>query len=356
MEDSETDKTERATPYKLERSREKGIVARGLDLGFMASLLAFFCYFWIARGEIAGAVAHAAREALVGGPDLADGALIPASAALISEALVPLILLFAVLFGVVLLVEIVQTGMVFSGEPFGPDFTRLNPVNGFKRVFSLRAFVEALKNILKLAVYATLGYLIVTASLKSEQLLVSDARSLFAMIQESALRLLALFLLGAVFFAVLDQIIVRNMFARRMRMSRRELRRELREREGEPRLKNKRRQLHRELARSSQSLRNLRKADVLVTNPEHIAVALQYDSKTMVAPAIVSIGVNHFAQRLKGLAFLYNVPIVENRALAQALVRKATLNGTIPAECFRPVADIYNTLRARLRKTEESHV
>jgi flagellar biosynthetic protein FlhB len=160
---------------------------------------------------------------------------------------------------------------------------------------------------------------------------------------------MSVFALGAIFFAVLDQIIVRGTFLKRMRMSRRELRREARDREGEPRLRQKRKQLHRELTKSRQSLRSLHKADVLITNPQHIALALHYDPKTMPAPKVVSVGLNHFAQRLKRLAFLYNIPIVENRALAQALYRKAALNGTIPPECFRPVADIYNAIRERKR-------
>jgi flagellar biosynthetic protein FlhB len=130
-----------------------------------------------------------------------------------------------------------------------------------------------------------------------------------------------------------------------MRMSRREVRRELRDREGEPRLKQKRKQMHAEFVRLAQSVRNIRKADVLIVNPQHLAVALQYDPRTMTAPRVVSLGTGHLALRLKRLAFLYGVPTVENRPLAWAIYRKGALNMPIPEPCYRPVADIYNRIR-----------
>jgi flagellar biosynthetic protein FlhB len=352
MEEGEKDKTEQATPYKLDKARRKGVVARGVDLGFMTGSAALFCYLWIAGPHLGQLFARVAREAWLGGPDLADGnrTLLYAAASLASLVVPAVVLLMAIIFASVLLLELIQTGFVFSAEPFGPDFSRLNPANGLKRVFSLRAAIETGKNILKLVVYATTAVLVARYALRSEAGGISDATSLSAAMERTALILLAAFVLGAMFFAVLDQLIVRNIFRRNMRMSRRELRREAREREGEPRLKQKRKQLHRELAKTSQSLRNLRKADVLISNPDHLAVALRYEPGTMLAPTVVSMGKNHLAQRLKRIAFLYGIPIVEDRALAQRLFRTTALNHAIPQDCYRPVADIYNAIRARLQK------
>jgi flagellar biosynthetic protein FlhB len=352
MEEIESDKTEQATPFKLDRSRRKGVVARGTDLGFLVGISTLLTYARIEGPLLIEAISRMARASWVEGPQLADGhyALLAASASLISMLIRPLLLFFAIVFSAVLLFEFVQTGVVFSAQPLKPDFTRLNPANGFKRVFSLRALIEAGKSILKILVYSTIGILIIRGAAEYGTATVSDARSLVAELRSDALRLLSAIVLGAILFAVIDQIIVRNMFTKKMRMSRRELRRETRDREGEPRLKQRRKQLHRELAKASQSLRGLRKADVLVTNPQHIAIALRYDHKAMVAPMYVSIGVNHLAQRMKRLAFLYSIPVVENRLLAQMLYRKAALNGAIPQECYRPVADIYNSMRARKEK------
>ena len=351
MDDNDTDKTEQATPFKLDRSRKKGVVARGTDLGFLAGLAAAFAYFSIAGPQMSNALVKAARVSWIAGPALADGrsALVSVIAADLSMVARPVLLLMASLFACVLLVEFLQVGAVFSAQPLMPDFSRLSPANGFKRVFSLRALIETGKSLLKMAVYTSLAVMFVVGVIRSVGGTIPDGRELLLELRRDALRLLAIFVLTAMFFAALDQIIARTQFAQRMRMSRRELRREMRDREGEPRLKQRRRQLHRELAKATKSLRNLKKADVLITNPEHIAMALRYEPKSMLAPTVVSVGINHVAQRMKRMAFFYSIPIIQNRRLAQTLYRKASLNSVIPQECYQPVADIYNALRTRSR-------
>ncbi len=346
MEENELDKSELPTPFKLDRARKKGVVARGHDLGFFAGQMAFLGFLAIAGPRLGAAIAHIGREAFVGGPMLAEGrgAVLTAGLSLLALGARPLLLFAGLAFLGVLLLELVQTGFVFSMEPLKPEFNRLNPAIGFKRIFSLRALIETLKNIFKLVVYSAVAFVAIRMTLRDLGT-VAEARTLSGHMQTAAMRTLAAFAAAAAFFALLDQVLVRNFFTRRMRMSRRELRRELREREGEPRLKQKRKQLHREFTRTSQSLRNVRKADVLITNPQHLAVGLSYDARSMVAPTVVAVGVNQVAQRLKRLAFLYNIPIVQNPSLAQVLYRRTSLYGTIPDICYRAVADIYNGIR-----------
>jgi len=354
MEENELDKSEQPTPFKLARARRKGAVARGVDLGFFTGLAAFLAYMWIAGPRLAQTIEIAVHDALTMSSDLAAGpyAVLAVAARLFAQA-VPLMGLMAVtIFLFVLLFEIVQTGIVFSAEPLKPDFNRLNPVNGLKRIFTFRLLIETLKNVLKLCLYTVAAYIVVRGVLASDIGSITDASSLSALMAHSAFKLLAVFVLLAAFFAVLDQLIVRRDFLKKMRMSRRELRREAREREGEPRLKQKRKQLHAQFVKMSQSLRNMRKADVLITNPQHIAVALHYDRRTMLAPEIVSLGTNHFAQRLRRLAFIYGIPVIENRILARELFRKSGLNQSIPQHCFEPVAEIYNTIRRKSVKRD----
>jgi flagellar biosynthetic protein FlhB len=347
MEDSEQSKSEEATPFKLMRARRKGTVARGTDLGFLTSLAAFFGFAWIIGPQLGHTVARSIQVALIGGSQVTDGsAVLFQTAIALFRAVVPFILLLAgAVFATVLLFELVQTGIVFSGEALRPDFSRLNPARGLKRVFSLRILIETGKQIVKLCTYAAVGYFIIRGAISSDIGLVTDGARLAATLIRLLFRLLSFFLLLAVVFAGIDQLIVRRDFLKRMRMSRRELRQELRDREGEPRLKQKRKQMHAEFAKASQSLRNIRKADVLITNPSHLAVALRYDRACMLAPTVVSLGANQFAQRLKRLAFLYGVPIIENRALARELYRHARLLAPIPEESFAPVAAIYNAVR-----------
>jgi flagellar biosynthetic protein FlhB len=349
MEDSEQDKSEQPTPFKLTRGREKGTVARGNDLGFLTGLAAFLGFVWIAGPGAAGELTHAVRGALISGPSLAGGpsAVFAVVVLLFGSVLRPLAFMAGTIFLVVLLFEIVQTGPVFSAQPLKPDFTRLNPAKGLKRVFSVRLLVETGKNILKLCVYTTVGFLLIRSAVRTDIGALTDGRAVLAAMAGLGFRLLASFTVIALGFAVLDQLIVRRDFLKKMRMSRREVRREAREREGEPRLKQKRKQLHAEFVKASQSLRNMKGADVLIVNPQHIALALRYDRRTMQAPMVVSIGTNQFAQRLKRLAFIYGIPVVQNRILARELFAKSLLNKQIPEHCFRPVADIYNAMRQK---------
>ncbi len=349
MSDAEQNKSEQATPYKLQRAREKGSVARGADLGYLTALTTFAGYVWISGPSLTEQIGLSARRALVAAPNVlsSPNEILAVTGEVLLSLVRPLVLLAGLIFAIVLAVEIVQTGFVFSAEPLRPDFSRLSPAKGFKRIFSLRILIETGKNILKLVVYGALAVLVVRFAQAAQVGAIVDADGLAAALRGTGLRLLAFFVAGAVVFAILDQLIVRGDFGRRMRMSRREIRREARDREGEPRMKQRRRRLHRDFAKLSQSLRNIRGADVLITNPVHYAVALRYDPKTMSAPRVVSQGANQFALRLKKLAFVYGLVIIENRALAQALYQGCELNHPIPDALFRPVADIYLSIRER---------
>jgi flagellar biosynthetic protein FlhB len=346
MADEDKDKSEKASSYKLRKAREKGTVARGTDLGLVTSLAAAAGFLWISGDALGGAMSEAISRSLVGGPLLASGAgaLLGTIPAIFARSVHLLSLMLGAMFLLVLLFELIQTGVVVSSEPLKPDFARLNPARGLKRVFSLRQLFETGKNIFKLAVYTTVSWLSIRGAFETAAVAGGNGVMLGAMLAKAGFRLIAALLGVALIFAVLDQIIVRWDFAKRMRMSRRDVRREHRDREGDPRLKQKRKALHAEFVKVSQSMRGLRGADVLITNPQHIALALRYDAKVMSAPVVVSMGTNRVAERLKRLAFLYGVTVIENRPLARELLRHAALNRTIPDHCFQPVADIYNRM------------
>jgi flagellar biosynthetic protein FlhB len=147
-------------------------------------------------------------------------------------------------------------------------------------------------------------------------------------------------------FAAIDQILVRRLFLKQMRMSRREVRRELRDREGEPRIKQRRRQLHAQFAKAAESLRGVPGADVVVTNPTHVAVALKYDNATMEAPVVVAKGAHEFAARIRRTAFVHGVLTIEDKPLARALYAACAAGDPIPEAHYGRVAQIYRKLRA----------
>lgn len=355
MSESELDKSEQPTQFKLRQARRKGMVARGMDLGFMVGLVVLLLYARVAGEAFVVGLTRGARDVWISGPHIQDAAaLFAVTSALLGHITRPLAFLFAALFVAVLVFEVVQTGVVFSVKPLQPDFSRLNLAKGLKRIFSMRMLFETAKNLLKFVSYVTVALFVIRSALRGDIGSVVDGRSLAVFLALVSGRILLGFVLVAMAFAALDQILSRRLFLKTMRMSRREVKREVRDREGDPRLKQKRRHLHAEFVKTSQSIRNLPGADVLVTNPQHIAVALRYDSTTMPAPKIISVGTNQVAQRLKRLAITYGIPIVPNRELARALYRTGSIDRFVGEENFVPVASIYNELRRNRMPREKS--
>lgn len=352
MENTEQNRSEKPTPFKLKKARERGSVARSMDLSFLTGSFALLAYLWIGGDALWVQISRAAERALVAAPNVSASGheIMIVTAGVLTSMFRPLAFLCATTFLVVGLFEVAQTGFVFSTQPLKPDFSKLSPAKGFKRVFSVRTLIETAKTLLKLAVYAALVAIVLRIAWAVEGPAATDAGRLVQAMGHMGLRLLTFFVGAALVFALLDQWLVRREFLKQMRMSRRELRRESRDREGEPRIKQRRRQLHGEFVKMSQSLRNLRGADVLLTNPTHFAVALRYDPSSMEAPIVVSLGAHQFAQRLKALAFSYGVPIVPDPPLARALYRGCQLRQAVPAEYYGPVSRIYMTLRERQRE------
>lgn len=343
MEETELDKSEEATPFKLKRAREKGAVARSMDLGFFAAIAAALGFLWIGGTELAFSIARASGQAFAAAPLLVDGQsmLVAVIGRVFSPVVFPLMAFAGSLFAIALVLDFLQVGPVFSVTPLKPDFGRINPAKGLKRLFSWRMAIEAFKALFKLAVYSTIAWLVIGGTIDTGGQAISDGARLAGVILSATLRLMMFCAIAALGFAALDQIFVRREFAKKMRMSRRELKREYRDREGEPRMKQARKQLHAEFSKIAKSLRDVKGADIIITNPEHFAVALRYDANKMLAPKIVSRGAGGMAQRIKRIAFTFGVITVREPALARQLFYKGRLSSEIPDDFYQPVADLY---------------
>lgn len=347
MDETEQNKTEEATPHKLKRAREKGNVARGVDLGFFASLCGFMGFAAFAGAGAFETLKRSMQLMLSGVGGAHEPAFALALTSFSSPVFAQLGWLCATLAGAVFLFEFIQVrGIVFSTQPLKPDFNRLNPAKGLKRLFSVRMLKETAKNVLKLLTYGAAAYFSVAGFIEEHARLNPDPQTLALLLGESAFSLIFAFTLVALVFAALDQAIARRAFQKQMRMSRSELTREFKEREGEPRLKRRRQKLHAEFARQTKAIANLKGADVLIVNPIHYAVALAYAPATMKAPTVKAKGRNRFALMLKEKARRLNIAIIEDPALARALYKTSELDEEIPAQNFRTVADIYVALRA----------
>lgn len=343
----EQNRSEEATPFKLERARAKGSVARGIDLGFFASLAAFGGFAAVAGAALLEQLAEMMRRALaLGIPAAADPQAIRTVIGVSTGApLHGVMLLGGTVIAVVLLFEIVQLrGIVFSAQPLKPDFSKINPAKGLKRLFSLRMLKEAAKSIVKLAVYTTATVLLIRAAVSNRGAAIDDAASLTDALHRSGMRMLWVFVLLALAVAAFDQFLARREFGKQMRMSRREVMREGREREGDPRQKRKRKQLHAQFVKTAKGFGAVAGSDLLVVNPEHYAVALKYDREVSSAPVVAAKGRNLHALAMKRQATRAGVPVLARPALARALFAEHEIGAEITADFYHRVAELYFTL------------
>lgn len=347
-EEADTTKTEQATAFKLQEARRKGMVARSIEFSALGVLLAFTGYVWAFGPRMADELLRVMTAAIAQAPSLAFGPLElwTWTAALGSRTASIVLPLFVVVAAAAALAILVQIGFVFSVQALKPDASRLNPANGFKRVFSLQTLYELGKTLLKLAIFPALAVMVIYMATRQATEFAAEPRALAALLGTHAVRLMLWLVAAMVIIAVIDLLFTRRQFGKKMMMSRRELREELRHREGDSRIKQRRKQIARELLKRARSLRQLRGADVLLTNPTHYAVALRFDERTMLAPTVVSKGSGEFALRLRRIAFVYGVPTIESRALARALFFRVPLDGQIPERYFGEAAAVYIRLRA----------
>lgn len=335
------ERTEPATPRRREEARRHGRVARSADLSSAVVLLAAVLALPLLGGPLARGLAGSTagafeRMAALGCPEsdlFADlGGLFTASLA----AALPLL---GALAAAALAVNLLQVGFLFAPEAVAPKAERLDLGRGLARIFSARSALRGAAGLLKVAavgavvalsLWAERDALAALAGRPFEQALGAALGMLFVLSLRAALALVAL--------GVLDYAAQRWQHERDLRMSRRELREELRRYEGDPRVRERRRAVQRQLA-LQRMVGRVPKAAVVLANPTNLAVALEYDPERMEAPVVVAKGARALARRIRELATEHGVPIVE-RDLAKAIYRRVEVGQPIPAELYPPVAEV----------------
>jgi len=339
----ELDANEPATPFKLEKARQRGSVVRSVEVNFAVILVACVAYVQglgprtldQASQHLGAALSRASRGGLDLHSTLELLSMDGAAAGLLAAPLLFTIWVSATLTGAL------QAGGVLTSAPLTPDFSRLNPAAGLAQLFSLRSLNELWRNLLK--VCAVCAALAGWYSLHLDAVLALSGRTaagrVFAGLELVASVLMLLAAL-AIAFAMLDWGMNRQAYLRRMRMSKREIKDEHKEREGDPRIKARLRELRMQWVQRARQLSGVRSADVVLTNPTHYAVALSYRAGETVAPVIAARGAGELAQRMRWLARLHGVPIVENPALARALFASKEPGSLVPQEHFGEVARV----------------
>jgi flagellar biosynthetic protein FlhB len=343
----EQNKSEDASPYKLQQARKKGMVARSAELGMFIGMACCTAYLWLWGDAMALRLAQLCQRAFAASGAIGGGGhgLLVWSGSLASQAFGIVSPLAGLIALAAVAASVAQTGLLFAPAAIKPDLSRLNPAQSLKRIFSAQMLLEAAKACVKMAAYAAIAWWVVRREVASLAHTDLTAAALAATLRAASLRMLTALLAAALVFAAIDQILARRMFARKMRMSHHELKQEFRQREGDPRIKQRRKQLQRELLKRSQSMRGIRHADVVLTNPTHLAVGLRYDPSRMSAPMLVAKGSGDFALRLRKLAFVYGVPVVEAKSLARHIFRATLLDQEIPGHLYRETASVYLRIR-----------
>ena len=341
MAEQEQSRTEEATPFKLSQARQRGQVAKSLELSSLLALLTLLAVMLLWARELLERQFRFDAVLLQQAHQLRfDPAVVLAwLGRVMGDSLSLLLPLFLPLVAIAILGGLLQNGPIFSFYPLKPDLDRINPVSGFKRLFSLRLLFETAKNLIKLVLFGATLYVIGRSLLGA----------LLALLHVAPLTLLDVSLAqatGIVFklvmvlavVAIADMAYTRWNWHDQLKMSRRELKEEAKSREGDPRIRSRLRELRREMLKRAQAVRRLPDADVLITNPTHVAVALLYRREEMTAPQVIAKGSGEMAGHMKALARRHRVPVVESPALARALFQAAGLDEAVPERLFQPIA------------------
>jgi flagellar biosynthetic protein FlhB len=345
-------KTEEPTQRRLDDARQRGDVAKSADLASWASFAGTAGVVAIAGGWMCQDVAHKLLP-FIAQPDqfeLANGGAVEVARA----ALLAMTPAMAMVLGAGMVCgvagNVIQHGFLWATEKLRPDLNKVSPMQGLQRLFGLDGLIQFLKQILKLVIVCSTAFVVLKphwhelmglASMEPAGLLPLTADILRALVFAVAV------LLGA--GAVLDWLWARQRFMQRMRMSREELKEDVRQSEGDPHVKAKQKQIRAERARR-RMIQQVPKATVVVTNPTHYAVALRYEQGETDAPVCVAKGLDRIALKIREVAAEHNVPIVEDPPLARALYATVELDEIIPVQHYQAVAKIIGFVLNQAKK------
>lgn len=336
------EKTEKATPKRRQESRKKGQVAKSNEINSAIVLLATFSMVFALLPRMVEDVKKLIVSCLVLSSTkqltVAEvHGLAISIIVFIVKVTIPIMLTAAVM-GVA--ANLGQIGFLISEQALSIKLDRINPLEGFKRILSKRSLVELVKAVLKIVIIGYVSYRSIRNSIDwfaASSMLSpgSAANTLSKLIQKLVLQT------GGLLFVLagLDYMYQRWEFEQGIKMSKQEIKEEYKQTEGDPQIKSKIKEMQRQIARR-RMMQEVPKADVIITNPTHYAVAIQYDGETMDAPIIIAKGQNLIAEQIKKIGDQHSIPKVENKPLAQTLYRTVEIGQSVPPELYQAVAEV----------------
>ena len=341
--DNGMDRTEKPTPKKLEDARKKGQVAQSREIPSAMILMTSLAVFYFSGQTMArqladlmqvsfrnlnGGWTHSVESVHLMAGWLLDGTL---------SILMPMMIALLVI-GIV--ANVAQIGFNVKEDLLAPDFTKLNPFSGVKRLVSLKALVELAKSIVKIGFVGLIAYLVLRRELVAiPSLIRADVTETAVYMGTVAFKIAFFVCLGLIVLAAADFAYQRWQHHKNLMMTKQEVKEERKQSDGDPQVKSRIRSMQMEMAQR-RMMAAIPMADVVITNPTHFAIAIKFDAHEMDAPQVVAKGADYVAQRIREIAQEHEVPLVENKPLARALYSSTDIGGFIPAELYRAVAEV----------------
>jgi flagellar biosynthetic protein FlhB len=339
--DSGGEKTEQPTPKKRQDARDEGQVAFSPEINTAGVLLIGFCALAALGERMWSTWAIALRRAV--GDHLTDEITGIESVARLAGQYLPvagtLVAFLGIIFLGVIILGLAQVGLHLTWKPLMPKLTRISPMTGFGRIFGVRGLVRVLVSVLKMALIAGVAWHAIAQDLP-RQIAIDERIGYRFGVELSSLLGIALRLVAMMaIVAVIDFLYQRFQHTKDLMMTKQEVKEEYKQSEGDPLVKGKIRQIQRAMAQK-RMMQEVPKADVVITNPTHVAVALKYDKDTMAAPEVVAKGYDDVAQRIKAIAKEHGIPQVENVPLARALAKEVEIGRAVPTKWYQAVAEV----------------
>ena len=337
------ERTEKATAKKREEARKKGQVAQSREISsamILMTALGFFYFagswlFWSLSDILAGAYKNIATLRLT---NVADASIFSLEVLYQFLALLLPFLLPIAIVGFI--ANVMQVGFQIHTEAMALKFNRLNPISGIKRFLSLKSMVELGKSIIKILTVGSIAYLLVKSEMQEFPLLIhQEVGQILVFIARVALKVCFFVCLALMVLAVIDYVYQRWQHEQDLKMTKQEVKDELKQTYGDPKVKARIRGVQMEMARR-RMMEAVAEADAVITNPTHLAIALKYDAREMAAPRVLAKGSGHIAHRIREIASEHQITIVEEKPLAQALFKMVDIGEYIPAELYRAVAEV----------------
>lgn len=336
------EKTEQPTEHRRTEARQKGNVARSVDLNAAGTMLAAALALALFGLPLFRSLSRLMEASLkVASPK-------PLTIPLISDrlnrlleySLLAVLPLLVVMVIAAVLINLLQVGFLVTPDVIVPKWSRLNPLEGVKRLFSVRATVRLLISLAKFTVVCIIAFLFIGSALPSLMRVIDAGPvTLVNTMHSSAVQLAFQLSLALLALALLDFTFQKWKHEQDLRMSKQEVREEMKQMEGDPHIRQRRREAHQKLAQARE-LQQVKEADVVIRNPTHVAVALKYDPEKMSAPTVVAKGMGVMAEKILQIAAEHGVPTIERRELARALYKTVKVGHSIPMEMYEVFVEI----------------